>query len=70
MKQLIYDTVSTNEYGPKSQQSNQIDPSLLDILEVLKTIDGAGITEIAEQTDTTKSTVHNHLSTPVSEDMW
>jgi IclR family acetate operon transcriptional repressor len=35
----------------------------LRILETLKKLDGAGVTELATQLDLPKSTVHNHLST-------
>lgn len=35
------------------------------ILETLKELDGAGVTELATQLDLPKSTVHNHLSTLV-----
>lgn len=35
----------------------------LRILETLKRLDGAGVTELATQLDLPKSTVHNHLST-------
>lgn len=34
-----------------------------DLLEVLYTLDGGGVTELAEQLPISKSTVHNHLAT-------
>lgn len=39
------------------------DLMLLDIIEELEAEDGTRVTDIAEQVETTKSTVHNHLST-------
>lgn len=41
----------------------QSDLTLLDLLEGLKELDGAQLTELAEHVGTTKSTAHNHLST-------
>jgi DNA-binding IclR family transcriptional regulator len=35
----------------------------LEIIEALKQIECAGVTELAEQLDTSKSVIHNHLST-------
>lgn len=40
----------------------------LHLLEVLKKTDGAGITELADQTGVSKGTVHNHLTTLEHED--
>ncbi|WP_135303956.1 IclR family transcriptional regulator [Haloarcula amylovorans] len=39
------------------------DLTLLEILEALERLGGGRIQEVAAETDTTKSTVHNHLST-------
>lgn len=39
------------------------------IIETLKLMDGASITEITEQTDVSKGTVHNHLSTLCQHDL-
>jgi DNA-binding IclR family transcriptional regulator len=39
------------------------DLKLLDVLEAVERAGGAGVTEVAERANTTKSTVHNHLST-------
>jgi DNA-binding IclR family transcriptional regulator len=47
----------------KAKNPIQSDLMLLDILEGLETLEGARITELANQVGTTKSTVHNHLST-------
>jgi len=41
----------------------QSDLMLLDLLEGLRELDGAQLTELAEHVGTTKSTAHNHLST-------
>jgi len=40
----------------------QSDLMLLDLLEGLRELDGAQLTELAEHVGTTKSTAHNHLS--------
>lgn len=39
------------------------------ILETLRELEGAGVTEIAERVGTTKATVHNHLRTLEQEDL-
>jgi DNA-binding IclR family transcriptional regulator len=39
------------------------DETLFDIVELLRERDGAGVTELAEQLDIAKSTVHGHLTT-------
>ena len=49
--------------GQKANNPIKSDLTLLDILEALESMDGAGITDIAERADTTKSTAHNHLNT-------
>lgn len=37
--------------------------STIDVIEVLKKLDGAGVTEVAAELDIPKSTVHDHLQT-------
>jgi DNA-binding IclR family transcriptional regulator len=49
----------TNPRGVKS------DETLLAIIDHLRAVDGAGVTELARQLGLAKSTVHNHLSTMV-----
>ena len=39
------------------------DGTLFDIIELLRELDGAGVTELAQQLDVAKSTVHGHLTT-------
>jgi DNA-binding IclR family transcriptional regulator len=48
-----------------NQASNPVQTTLttLDIVERLKELDGAGVTELAENLDLPKSSVHNYLST-------
>ena len=48
------------EMGGRQIQAVQIS---CDILEALRELDGAGVTELAEHLDISKATVHGHLST-------
>lgn len=47
------------------KQSIRTSEKTLDILEALRELDGAGVTELANALGFSKSTVHNHLSTLV-----
>jgi IclR family acetate operon transcriptional repressor len=49
--------------GKRAKNPIKSDLMLLDIIEALEAEDGIKVTKLAEQVETTKSTVHNHLST-------
>lgn len=49
--------------GDKAKHPVKATARTLEIVEALKQLDWAGVTELAERLDTSKSVVHNHLST-------
>ncbi|MFD1600896.1 IclR family transcriptional regulator [Halobellus rarus] len=53
--------------GKKSGKSQGIksDETLFDVVELLRRLDGAGVTELADRLGIAKSTVHGHLTTLV-----
>lgn len=48
--------------GRRESQTVKSDETLFAIVELLKEMDGAGVTEIAEELDLAKSSVHKHLA--------
>ncbi|WP_144901038.1 IclR family transcriptional regulator [Halobellus captivus] len=48
---------------PNESRGIKSDGTLFDIIEILRTLDGAGVTELADRLDIAKSTVHGHLTT-------
>ncbi|WP_336022886.1 IclR family transcriptional regulator [Halobellus salinisoli] len=51
--------------GSHESRGIKSDETLFDIIEHLRRLDGAGVTELAERLDIAKSTVHGHLTTLV-----
>lgn len=49
--------------GKKAKHPVQTTAKTLDIIEAIKDLDGAGVTELAAEVEMGKSAVHNHLST-------
>lgn len=49
--------------SPKAEHPVETTRKSLRLVEALKEADGAGVTELADQLDMSKSVVHNHLST-------
>lgn len=48
---------------PNESRGIQSDETLFDVVESLRKLDGAGVTELADRLDVAKSTVHGHLTT-------
>ncbi|RLM53676.1 IclR family transcriptional regulator [Halobellus sp. Atlit-31R] len=51
------------EQDPRSGRGIKSDETLFDIVERIRDLDGAGVTELADGLDIAKSTVHGHLTT-------
>lgn len=54
------------ERRPGESRGIKSDETLFDIIELLRDLDGSGVTELADRLDIAKSTVHGHLSTLVN----
>ncbi|WP_049987479.1 IclR family transcriptional regulator [Halobellus rufus] len=48
---------------PDRSRGIQSDETLFDVIELLRDLDGAGVTELADRLEIAKSTVHGHLTT-------
>ncbi|MFC7078720.1 IclR family transcriptional regulator [Haloarcula halophila] len=51
------------EQPPKTGRGIKSDETLFALIESLRELDGAGVTELAERLDVAKSTIHGHLTT-------